>query len=1172
MNLAPPPSPSIHLRPCADNDRGARLGPAEEGDGFVDRFGGRFYRITDVDRMPAFFMSVVSASDVWLFLSSNGALTAGRGNADHALFPYQTVDRIHDSAGHTGGCTVLRVETSAGVVPWEPFAPHGTRSAVVRRHLYKAVEGDRVWFEEIHPELGLVFRQGWTATAEHGVVRSAEVENLRPSETLVSVLDGVRNLMVPGVSRRLQNEFSCLTDAYKSAERAPGAPLAIFALAAAIVDRPIPMESLLATTAWADGWPEAELVLAADAADCFAHGEEPRRGDHARGVRAACALRGDLVLRPGEIRRWRLVLDTDRTQVQVAALAARLRTDAGRRDARDELDGALLASAAALRALVASADGVQRGGDETATAHHFANTLFNVMRGGVFAFGAQIDAADFGDFVRTRNRAVAALHASLLAGLPARLAHADFIARIVATGDPHLERLAREHLPLTFSRRHGDPSRPWNRFNIRVRDAAGARILDHEGNWRDIFQNWEALCVAFPDFCESAIARFLNASTADGHNPYRIARSGVDWEVPEPEDPWASIGYWGDHQTIYLLRLLEWSARFHPGRLTALARRELFVFADVPYRIADYDAVRRNPRATITFDTVAHERALARERELGGDGRLVTGSDGLPLRVNLVEKLLLVALVRVYNLVPDGGIWMNTQRPEWNDANNALAGYGLSVVTLAHLHRYLAHLENELVPELGEADVGLSAPTAALLRELHAVLVCHAGEAAAVPESPRLRRAFVDAAGAAGERHRARVYAGDFAAAEKVGPAEIAGFIIRARELAARSLQANRRPDGLWHSYNLVRFIEQPPAIEVGHLAPMLEGQVAVLGAGLLAPAGAAELLRSLRASPLYRPDQHSYLLYPDRSVAGFLERNKIPEGAVADAPLLAEAIRRGETRLAARDAEGRVRFHPDLVNADALAARLDELARDPSWREAVKTGRAAVAAAYETVFHHHAFTGRSSSMFGYEGLGCIYWHMVAKLLLAAQENLIAAERAGDPAAGELAARYRDIRDGLGYRKSARLYGAFPTDPYSHTPGHAGAQQPGMTGQVKEELLTRLAELGVLHETGTVVFKPERIEAGEFATKSFLFENPGAGARTGSIAVPAGGLAFTLCGTPVVCVRSGDGGPRRLRVHRADHTSLEISGDRLALPPFEAAALFGRDGSLTLIEIHFPAE
>ena len=116
-------------------------------------------------------------------------------------------------------------------------------------------------------------------------------------------------------------------------------------------------------------------------------------------------------------------------------------------------------------------------------------------------------------------------------------------------GDPQLARLAREYLPLCFSRRHGDPSRPWNRFSIEIRDAAGRPLLGYSGNWRDIFQNWEALAISHPASLGAMIAVFLNASTADGYNPYRITRDGIDWEIHDPADPWSHIGYWGDHQT-----------------------------------------------------------------------------------------------------------------------------------------------------------------------------------------------------------------------------------------------------------------------------------------------------------------------------------------------------------------------------------------------------------------------------------------------------------------------------------------------------------------------------------------------------------------------------------------------------------------------------------------------
>ncbi|MGR5543464.1 hypothetical protein ACPV5V_33410, partial [Vibrio campbellii] len=66
---------------------------------------------------------------------------------------------------------------------------------------------------------------------------------------------------------------------------------------------------------------------------------------------------------------------------------------------------------------------------------------------------------------------------------------------------------------------------------------------------------------------------------------------------------------------------------------------------------------------------------------LGSDGKLVLTSDNEVYLVNLMEKILVPLLAKLSNLVIDGGIWLNTQRPEWNDANNAIVGNGLSMVT-----------------------------------------------------------------------------------------------------------------------------------------------------------------------------------------------------------------------------------------------------------------------------------------------------------------------------------------------------------------------------------------------------------------------------------------------------------------------------------------------------------
>jgi len=56
--------------------------------------GERFYKISNYDGMRPFFMSIVSNSNHWMFISSTGGLTAGRKNSNYSLFPYYTDDKI----------------------------------------------------------------------------------------------------------------------------------------------------------------------------------------------------------------------------------------------------------------------------------------------------------------------------------------------------------------------------------------------------------------------------------------------------------------------------------------------------------------------------------------------------------------------------------------------------------------------------------------------------------------------------------------------------------------------------------------------------------------------------------------------------------------------------------------------------------------------------------------------------------------------------------------------------------------------------------------------------------------------------------------------------------------------------------------------------------------------
>jgi hypothetical protein len=468
---------------------------------------------------------------------------------------------------------------------------------------------------------------------------------------------------------------------------------------------------------------------------------------------------------------------------------------------------------------------------------------------------------------------------------------------------------------------------------------------------------------------------------------------------------------------------------------------------------------------------------------------------------------------------------------------------------------------NFLFQIFGSADdsVLLSAEVALFARQIDAILV----EFDRADNAARFE--VLAALGKAGEQHRHAVYHGELGAQTQVPTTEIRHLLAAATRAMDATLRANRRADGLFHSYNLLKITGEKAS--VGNLNLMLEGQVAVLSSGLLEPAEALSLLESLRHSDLFRADQHSYLLYLDREVAPFLLRNTLPADWQKQIPAIASLVASGNRGIITVDENGQAHFQGDLVNARSLDARLNQLAADSCHAEALEHERAALLDLWETVFHHSAFTGRSGSMFAFEGLGCIYWHMIAKLLVAAEENHRHAVQSGAPdelVAG-LRAAYYDIRRGLGFTKTPEAYGAFPTDPYSHTPRHLGAQQPGMTGQVKEEILTRWAELGIQVNQGALTFEPTLLRRGEFfgEPQKFVYLDESGVAQTWQL--PAESLAFTYCQIPV-CYRLADNASITIENHFGNTRTM--AGQKLSVA--DSNEIFSRCGEIARLTVAIP--
>jgi hypothetical protein len=1118
-----------------------------------------YYKIPNIDSLRPFFMSVVSDSDHWLFISSNGGLSAGRKNSNYALFPYYTDDKITEYYELTGNKSIFRIQEGGSFKIWEPFSDRYTGVFRLTRNLYKNEFGNKIIFEEINHDLNLLFSYSWNFSDKFGFVKTSRLVNQSQNSISLELIDGIQNVLPFGVNPDLQQSASNLVDAYKKTEIISDSQLGLFTLSAIIVDKAEPSEALKANVAWNVGLKNTQILLSSLQLNAFRKGEEIRAENDIRAEKGAYLIHTKLELQPKEEKRWMILADVNKGPSAVINLSEYIKKSG---DLQAEIKADIALGTKNLRALTASADGLQLSSDQRRNSRHFANVLFNIMRGGIFDYNYSIEKKDFVPYLAKANKKVFAANKHQIEQLPEQFPQTELQQIAENSEDKDFSRLCLEYLPLKFSRRHGDPSRPWNKFSINTKsESDGSKILDYQGNWRDIFQNWEALAYSYPEFIESMIHKFLNASTFDGYNPYRVTKDGFDWETIEPDDPWSYIGYWGDHQIIYLLKFLEISEKHFADKLSSNFKKDVFVYANVPYKIKSYQEILDNPKDTIDFDFDLDHQIRERRDQMGADAALLSAGNQEIYNVNFLEKLLATLLSKISNFIPEGGIWMNTQRPEWNDANNALVGNGVSMVTLYYIRRFLSFFE-ELLRNSDFESSPVSEELVKLFNEIEATLKSNQ-QLLKGKISNQDRKTVMDGLGEAGSRFRNVIYKNGFSSQKAaLTKTQLLEFTQLTLQFVDHSIKANKRKDGLYHAYNLMT-LENDKEVSISYLSEMLEGQVAVLSSGYLSPKESLEVLDSLKKSELFREDQYSYILYPNKQRPLFVDRNRVPKKAVKNSKLLQKLLQEGNTQIIEQDVLGDYHFNGNFNNAESLKKALSQL--DGSYQELVEKEKKSLLQTFESVFNHKAFTGRSGTFYGYEGLGSIYWHMVSKLALAAQECCVQAieQQENDEIIGKLIAHYFEINEGIGVHKSPGLYGAFPTDPYSHTPGGRGAQQPGMTGQVKEDILTRFTELGVKIQDGQIYFQTTILRKEEFLSQAQSFSYFDLNHQEKSLEIPANSLAFTYCQVPIV-----------YHIHEEEKIKVQFSKGEVKEIPSTildeslSTKLFQRTGEITEIHVY----
>ena len=1116
-----------------------------------------YYQISNNDLMRPFFMSIVSDSNHWMFISSNGGLTAGRKNSEYALFPYYTDDKITESADITGNKSIFKVSKDNQEFMWEPLAVRSLGSYSTTQNLYKNKYGNKIIFEEINHDLELIFRYQWSSSNTFGFIKKSKLINTSDSAIKISLLDGIQNIMPASIGSDEQNQSSNLVDAYKRNELEEKTGLGIFALSAILVDKAEASEALKANVVWSLGLDNPKHLLSSLQLNNFRLGKPIKQEVDVKAEKGAYFLNSEIILEKESSKEWMIIANVNQNHSSIAKLSKQIKEESSLvHIVNDDIN----LGTKRLVELNSASDAIQITSDNLKDTRHFANTLFNIMRGGIFDNNYQIEKWDFKNYLEQANTKVAFTSEEIIEKLPEEFSLSDLQKIAYNNEDKNFRRLCLEYMPLKFSRRHGDPSRPWNKFSINTRNEIdGSKILDYEGNWRDIFQNWEALAHSYPEFIESMIHKFLNATTFDGYNPYRVTKGGFDWETIEPDDPWSYIGYWGDHQIIYLLKFLEFINNHKPGRLESFFTKNLFVYANVPYKIKSYQELLENPKDTIIFDQQLDNKIREERSALGADGALLRDEHRFIVKANFIEKILATSLAKLSNFIPEGGIWMNTQRPEWNDANNALVGNGVSMVTLYYLNRFFNFFK-ELLESSSTQEVEVSNE---ILQFFDKVLNTFEKNKALLSSSINNtnKKKILDTLGEAGSEFRMQIYNHAFSGRKTtLSFDKLKRFVSLSKSYLEHSIEANKRSDNLYHAYNLMT-VNNDNSISISYLSEMLEGQVAVLSSGYLDGKETLNVLNALKESKLFRKDQYSYLLYPFKELKGFLDRNTISEDAVLSSKLFQEMLKDNVVQIIERDVNGAYHFNGNFKNANDVAEALEKLS-GTKYNDLLASDTPKILQTFEDVFNHKAFTGRSGTFYGYEGLGSIYWHMVSKLLLAVQESCLQAISNGEDEVmiGHLLEHFYEINEGIGVHKSPELYGAFPTDPYSHTPGGKGAQQPGMTGQVKEDVITRFGELGVFVKQGELYFNPCLLRKEEFLSKETSFEYLSLFRGSQSITIPSNSLAFTYCQAPIIYHISDKD---HLEIIFKDGTSSKI--DALVIDRITSEKIFKRTGDIVQI-------
>jgi len=124
-----------------------------------------------------------------------------------------------------------------------------------------------------------------------------------------------------------------------------------------------------------------------------------------------------------------------------------------------------------------------------------------------------------------------------------------------------------------------------------------------------------------------------------------------------------------------------------------------------------------------------------------------------------------------------------------------------------------------------------------------------------------------------------------------------------------------------------------------------------------------------------------------------------------------------------------------------------------------------------------------------------------------------------------------------------------------------------MTGQVKEDILTRMRELGVKVEQGCIHFETGLLSERTFLASNSIFKYFDTTGNFNVLELPEKSLAYTLCQTPIVYVYVTDTS-WKIEIYLKDGETVVLPAQ--SIPSDFSQEIFSRTGVVRKIEVSIP--